>query len=489
VNKISIFDKLSFNHQTKILGVKIDFWLIVFIFLLFSTLYSLLSVIRHNHFQSQGIDFSIYDQSLWLYSKFEYPLSTITNLHDLADRFRPIMLPLSMLFWFTSNERTMLFFQAMILSAAIFPIWLIARRHLPKILAIVIAFLYIDFIGIQATAVYDFHEMSLLPFFLAWLFYFLIREKWIKYFIFLILSLSVREHVGFLLATLGIYIWLVKKNAKIAIVTVLISLIWSIAAIKFFMPILGQVSYKSFVQEGDTLENALLEYFANPQAILNNFFFPIQKTQTLFWSFFSFGLVPLIYLFLIPTILFQFATRFLDQLHPARWTLFFHYSAELAILFSISSIFASRFILERFKKFQFTLIILTIFLFLTHMITNIILDSPLKNLFKPQFYEHKDWMDDTKTILDKVPNSASVAAQNNLLPHLSHRREVYILPNVNNAEYIVMDLHEGQDNWNFYTEGLEETKSLMTQLIRNNSYKVIISSGDVYLLKNFDKNI
>ena len=123
------------------------------------------------------------------------------------------------------------------------------------------------------------------------------------------------------------------------------------------------------------------------------------------------------------------------------------------------------------------------------MITNIILDSPLKNLFKPQFYEHKDWMDDTKTILDKVPNSASVAAQNNLLPHLSHRREVYILPNVNNAEYIVMDLHEGQDNWNFYTEGLEETKSLMTQLIRNNSYKVIISSGDVYLLKNFDKNI
>ena len=109
-------------NRTKILGVKIDFWIIVFIFLLFSTLYSLLAVIRHNHFQSQGIDFSIYDQALWLYSKFEYPFSTITNLPDLADRFRPIMLLLSTLYWFTENERILLLFQATILSSAVFPI-------------------------------------------------------------------------------------------------------------------------------------------------------------------------------------------------------------------------------------------------------------------------------------------------------------------------------------------------------------------------------
>src|SRR3990167_112981 len=255
--------------QTKILGVKIDFWVVVFIFLLFSILYSLLSVIRHNHFQSQGIDFSIYDQSLWLYSKFEYPFSTVTNLHDLADRFRLIMLPLSVLYWFTQNERIILLFQSVILSAAIFPIWLIAKKYLSRILAILMAFLYVDFIGIQAVIVYDFHEMSLLPFLLAWLFYFLINERWMKYFFFLILALSVREHVGFLLATLGIYIWLVKKNAKVAVATIVLSLVWSIAAIKLFMPILGQQGYESFVQEGDKLESPLAKYFTNPSTISN----------------------------------------------------------------------------------------------------------------------------------------------------------------------------------------------------------------------------
>lgn len=483
MNNISVFGKLRFNNQIKILGIKADFWIVVFLFIAFSSLYSLLAIIRHNHFQSQGIDFSTYDQTLWLYSKFDYPFSTITNLLDLADRFRLIMLPLSTLYWFTQNERILLLFQSVILSAAIFPIWLIAKKYLPRLLAIVIAFLYIDFIGIQATAVYDFHEMSLLPFFLGWLFYLLMKEKWINYFIFLFLCLSVREHVGFLLATLGIYIWLVKKNARIAIATTLISLVWSTAAIKLFMPALGQQGYESFVNEGDTIENAILGYFTNPATIINNFFFPIQKLQTLLWSFFSFGLTPFIYLPLIPMILFQFATRFLDQLHPVRWTLFFHYSAELTVLMSISTIFGAKLILEKFRKFKYSLLILIMFLLSTHVSANIILHSPLKNLLKRQFYTHEDWMNNTKVILSKIPRNASVAAQNNLLPHLSHRKEIYLLPTVNNADYVIMDLHPGQNNWNFYTENLEKTRSLFKQLIINKSYILIASAGDSYLLK------
>jgi len=472
-------------NRTKILGVKIDFWIIVFIFILFSTLYSLLAIIRHNHFQSQGIDFSIYDQALWLYSKFEYPFSTITNLPDLADRFRPIMLLLSTLYWFTENERILLLFQATILSSAVFPIWLIARRCLPRILAIVIAFLYIDFIGIQATAVYDFHEMSLLPFLLAWLFYFLQKERWICYFFFLFLGLAVREHVGFLLSTLGIYIWLVKRSWKMAFATVVISFTWSILAIKIFMPALGQNDYSSFVQENESLESALIGYLTNPQSIVSNFFLPILKTQTLIWSLVSFGLVPIIYMPLMPASLFQFATRFLDQLHPVRWTLFFHYSAELAVVLAVATIFGCVIILQKFRSIKYIALILAMLLMFAHIGTNLLLDSPLKNLLKPQFYKHQSWMDNTRLVLAQVPKNTSVASQNNLLPHLSHRKEVYLLPNVNNAEYVIVDLHPGQNAWDFYNQGLEGTKSILVQLVKSNSYKVVVSSGDVYLLKKF----
>lgn len=168
---------------------------------------------------SQGIDFSIYDQALWLYGKFEPPFSTVTNLYDLADRFRPIMIPLSILYWFSQDERIILIFQAVIVAAAVFPIWLLARKHTGAILGFLIAFVYIDFIGIQSVNTYDFHEMAILPFFLGWLFYFLDKEKWKSYWLTLLLSLSVREHVGLMLGFLGIYIWGVKKNYKIAIAT------------------------------------------------------------------------------------------------------------------------------------------------------------------------------------------------------------------------------------------------------------------------------
>ena len=230
----------------------------------------------------------------------------MTFLFDLADRFRPIMLPLSSLYWFTEDERVILIFQAIIVAAAVFPIWLLAQRRLPRALALVVAFLYLDFIGVQSIVVADFHEMAILPFFLGWLFYFLARKRWRSYFIVLFLCLSVREHVGLMLATLSFFIFWTFRNFVVAFATFVISLAWSITAITFVMPSLGQNYYASFVETGDTFGRAVLGYLKNPLFAIESFFTPFEKVKTLFWSFFSFGFLPLFYIALAPTILFQF---------------------------------------------------------------------------------------------------------------------------------------------------------------------------------------
>lgn len=474
----------KFSSERKFLNVSSDFWIIVSLFLLFSTLYSLLSVIRHNHFQSQAFDFSIYDQALWLYSRGNIAYLTLLDKLDLADRFRPIMLPLSSLYWFTENERVLLIFQSVILAAAIFPIWLLAGRLLPRVLAVLIAFIYVDFIGIQATAAYDFHEMAILPFFLAWLFYFLEKEKWLEYFVTLVISLAVREHVGIILATLGIYVYFRKQNLKVALFTFLISTFWSLTAIFLIMPKLGQEYYQSFVSQGDTFGEASLGYLSDPAAIFKNFFWPLEKTQTLFWSFFSFGLIGLSYLPLLSTILLQFASRFLDLQHPIRWTLYYHYSAELAVLLAVSTIYGSKQILKKIGKNAPTFLVLT--LLTLHLTTNAVLHSPLKNLLKPQFRRQENWMNETKLILSMVPKDVPVAAQNNLLPHLSHRQQIYLLPLHRDAKYIVVDLHPGQNDWNFYTDNLKKAKVQFKELILSDQYQPIYSSGDAYLLERPD---
>lgn len=466
----------------KIGGVDSSFWIVVGLFLIFAILYSLLAVIRHNHFQSQGIDFSIYDQALWLYSKFQSPFSTVTSLYDLADRFRPIMLPLSALYWFTESERVILVFQAVILSAAVLPIWLLARKVLPRVLALVICFAYLNFVGIQSVNVYDFHETSVLPFGLAWLFVFLEKRRFKSYFTVLILCLAVRENVGFLISTLGIYVWARTKNIKAALSTAAISLAWSIVAIGLLMPALGQQYYRSFIRTDDTLGGALFEYLKNPFFAVKSLFLPFEKTATIFWSFLAFGFVPFVFWPLLPAIIFQLAARFLDQLHPIRWTLYYHYGAELGVLMSVSAIFGAKMLIARFPKRNAAVIIIALII-VSQAMSFLLLHVPLKNLLKKDFYQDEPWTGDTRKILASIPKDASVAAQNNLLPHLSHRKLIYLLPKANGADYIVFDLHPGQDNWDFYTGNLQTATSQLKELVDQNIYKLIAASGNVYLLK------
>ena len=397
------------------------------------------------------------------------------------------MLFISPLYWFTQNERVLLIFQAIILSAAVFPIWLVSRKRLPRLLAITTAFIYVDFIGIQAVNVYDFHEMSLLPFFLAWLFYFLDNGYWKSFFLTLILCLSVREHVGLLLSFLGIYIWAAKKNFKIGVITSAISITWSVVAIKLIMPLFGQHSYDSFVQPGDTLGSAITAYIFSPVFAVKSFFLPLGKTETLFWTFFSFGFTPLIALSLLPIIGFQFASRFLDLMHPIRWTIYYHYSAEMGVLMSIATILALGKILKRYGKSTKTIIVLMILILVPHLVTNVLLHAPLKNLLKGQFWRSQLSISDNEMILSLIPSKVSVASQNNLLPHMSHRRNVYLLPNVSEADYVMLDLHPGQNAWNFYTKNLEGAKIQMVHLVISGQYEVTFSAGDTYLLERRDK--
>jgi uncharacterized membrane protein len=391
------------------------------------------------------------------------------------------MLPLSTLYLFTKNERVLFAFQAVILSAAVFPLWLIARNFLPKLISLLIAFLYLDFIGIQSAIIYDFHEMSLLPFLLAFCFYFAVKKKWPMFFLTLFFSLTVREHVGFLLSFLALFIWFREKNLKIALSIFFISLLWSIAAIKIVMPKFGQTYYSSFVSEGDSIFSAGIAYLSEPLSIPANFFFPDEKTMTLFWSFASFGFLPIVCFSILPMIIFQFASRFLDQLHPIRWTIFYHYSLELSVILAIGSVLSLSEILKRTSKKY--IVLLTSFVFFSHIVTNLYLPSPLKNLLHRDFWQKQVWMDNTETVLAFVPEGNSVSAQNNLVPHLSHREEIYILQNNKEAEYVVLDLHPGQDNWNFYSDDLQKTKKRFIEMVVSGEYKPIISSGDAFLLK------
>ena len=88
-------------------------------------------------------------------------------------------------------------------------------------------------------------------------------------------------------------------------------------------------------------------------------------------------------------------------------------------------------------------------------------------------------------VISKVPNNAYVLTQNNLAPHLANREKLYYFPkNIDQADYILLDMRPGQLIINHWLSGEEkDINTQINQLINNQTFYVYYRSGDAILLK------
>jgi uncharacterized membrane protein len=68
-------------------------------------------------------------------------------------------------------------------------------------------------------------------------------------------------------------------------------------------------------------------------------------------------------------------------------------------------------------------------------------DLPFSRHFQPRMFQSEPRYTDFAQQLDRIPAAASVAAENNLTPHLSHRRLIYDLEYEGpaHAQYLALD--------------------------------------------------
>jgi len=429
---------------------------------------SLISIKRHERFESQGWDLGLYDQIVWLYSQGEAPYSTLVERLDPTDRFRPILLLTVPFYWLKLGVKTLLVIQAVVLSLGMVPAFWLAKKKLKnEWVALMISLAYGLFIGIQSFLLDDFHEVAFLPALILWFFHdFLARKdkRWIWPFI---LTLMVREHVGLLMGVVGFYLWLTTRRKKEALVVMLGSWLWAGLIIKLVMPSFGEFSYGTF----DQLIN---NYLTNPGEVLKMMVTPVIKLKTVFWSFLGFGFLPFLEPMILLPIGFQFASRFLDTIHPYRWGAGLHFSGELASLMVVGIILG----LEKVKNKKLIWVLIV-----GVLVEQLFFPVSWKNLIKKDFWKQESWMENNREVIKLIPEDDSVATQNNLTPHLSQRKEIYVLPSGMRADWIMVDLRKQQDGWNFYTLSLEEVKKITIELTEKGEYEIWDQRGDAVLLK------
>lgn len=395
---MKLLAKLSDSSAWKILVV----WVIVL-----SILYSTLSIVRHNHFQSGGFDLGLYDQAVWQYSKFIWPFNTVKDRFILGDHLT-LTLPLAApLFWVWSDVRTLLIFQAAFVSLSVLAVYKLVRlKKFSAFTALGLSFIYSLFYGIQYGIFFDFHPVLLAAGLIPWMLYFLENKRTKLFIVTLVLFILTQENMGLALISLGFIYIFHKKYRKTSIFFIIGGIMVSFICIKII--------------------NIFFPFQYTPHITLNpmEFFNAPEKQQVWFYTLAAFSFLPLLSPGALLAIAFDLAQYFITGPNFTRmWSPFMHHRAILAPYVLLGTLDVLYFL--KIKKIRVE--ILVSFLILSALFQQFYFHYPLNKLSKNEFWHIDSWTRDNEKMLATVSPDISIAAQQSLVPHLTHRENIYLV--------------------------------------------------------------
>ena len=261
----------------------------------------------------------------------------------------------------------------------------------------------------QYLVYFDFHPVAIGVGLLAWVAYFLESGK-IKWLIpVILLLLFTQENMGFALAGLGFIYVFRQKFRKISIGFIIGGMVYSLAAsrvIAFFSPV--GFEYQP-------------EIPLNPLVIISRFFDHPEKRQVWWWSFASFSFLPFLSPGAVLAVVSDLAQYFITGDHFVQmWTPFKHHRAILGVFLALGAMD----VLTVFKRWQ---IQIAVTMLGVALVMQYVWHLPLNKLIKAEYWREEQWMTDDRTLLALGPEGAAVATQQNFVPYLSHRNQIYLV--------------------------------------------------------------
>jgi uncharacterized membrane protein len=449
------------------------------------------------HFQSGGFDLGLFDQAIWKFGHFLGAYNTVKDRIIFGDHFS-LTLPLfGILYYIWDDVRLLLIAQAGIIVFSTIPIFLIAKRRLgSSIAALSIAVMYSLFYGIQYGVYFDFHTIIIGVAVLSWLAYFWEAGKNKMFWIFFVIALATQENMGIAVAGLAALFFFRKEHWKRAILVGILGISYSLLATKV-TALFSPVGYQYWPQLPTTLRDAFMRLFDSE-----------EKRLVWLYSYSPYSFIPLLSPGSLIAVVMDVSQYFVTGPEFSRmWSPFMHHRAILAPFLILGMIDVLAFVKsKRIPATGIALVLLGI-----SMGTQYYFHFPLNKLVKTEYWKEEVWTNDTRTMLSSIPASYSIATQQNLVPHLSHRNEIYLIypreHNITEApcgqtlcwwldfggkpEYLVADTRPGQwltqiletsENWNDALVNMERVGRLvlMKQIGYMKLFRINYDKANVY---------
>ena len=378
-----------------------------------------------------GYDLGIFDQAVRAYSHFQAPMVPLkgAGYNIFGDHFHPIIAALAPLYWIWDNIGMLLIAQAVLTAASIPVVYRFTRRRTGERMALLITAAYGFGWPIQALIDFDFHEVAFATPLVALAIDALDRREDRRLLLWCGLLLLVREDMGLIVTLFGALVLAQRRGrrwsaAGMIAIGVAVYVLTTSVIIPHFASGHAFAYGNQFGSLGPSVSAAILGIFTHPWHAVAVFFTPSIKARTLAFLLVPLALLPLrspYSLLALPLL----AERFFNSRHNL-WTTTFHYNALPWLILIMAMVDgADRFGLfdathraTRLRRALAALLVVTpvalIFIPGTHIV-------PITSLRKAYAHQPANWLPSAKKVVSWLPANVCIAADNHLVPHLTHR--------------------------------------------------------------------
>uniref|UniRef100_A0AAU2V4Q3 DUF2079 domain-containing protein n=1 Tax=Streptomyces sp. NBC_00003 TaxID=2903608 RepID=A0AAU2V4Q3_9ACTN len=386
-------------------------------------LYATVSARRQALVRTTGYDLGIFEQAVRAYAHLHAPVAPLRGdgFNLLGDHFHPVLAALAPLYRLFPSPYTLLVAQAALLALAVVPLARQAARVLGRRAAHVIAFGYGLSWGIASAVGFDFHEVCFAVPLVSYALEALARRRWRRALAWAVPLLLVKEDLGLTLAAIGAYVaW--RGPRRLGIAAAVTGLVGSALEFKVLMPFFNPAGTYAHAANLAPAHHSLLTTLAlAPLDAVR----PEVKATTLVLAFAPAALIALrspLALIAVPTL----GWRMLST-NAFHWGTAFHYTAVLmpvvfAALTDVLRPYAADGNPLARRHVRASLVT-------TLAVTLVLIPSfPLAQIAHRSTWRTTPHTSAVRDLLRRIPDGATVAASNRLVPQLTSRTTAVLFP-------------------------------------------------------------
>jgi len=470
-----------------------------------------MSVTRHQRFGSYAYDLGIYDQALWLISNGIHPYVTVRELHILGDHFTPILYLLAPIYWLENGTEFLLIFQTIALASGALPLYLLASRGAEsRSIGLLAGITYLAYPALRGVNLFDFHPIALATPCVLFALDFAERRKAIPFSITSVILAMCKQEAALMAAALGVW-YAIRWRQPRALSVAVAGAVWLLIALSAQARLSGSTESayaELYSHYGHSTPEIVRTFLLQPWVPLGALSGEEQR-RYLFLILAPLALLPIcapriLWLALIPLTLNLFSNRTAMREIDYQYT-----SLVTPVLFAAAATALAGTRPGRPRRVAACAWAACAFVAALSVV-------PRQQRAVVTLMAEGE-RPDLRQALATIPPAASVSATQSLVPHLAHRKGIYLFPNPfwplvtgpsrqalrqqlgfdhppldeasfqnalreSDVEYLVLGYELNLRRGTFPLAASEHLP-LLTEVLRSPAYGVVHTSGGLWILK------